>query len=151
MSYRYPIIIVTLLVSIGTFAHGETDAGRFQALIAGEWQGKAVHTPIGPTPYDIEFRKQNDLCLIGTAYNGFTHHTWVFCDDQGDLKLDFLSDFRGNDLPIHFKLVSEQEAIWTFHADSHDFMDVLMTIRENSGWIKIMHHGKLHVQINLER
>lgn len=151
LCFRILPVSLLLLVSFSVRPQTVTDAGKLQADLLGKWQGRAVHTPLGPTPYDIDFQRRDESCLSGTAYNGFTHHTWTFCEAAGQLLLDFLSDFRGNDRPIHFQLIDAEDSVLTFHAASHDFMDVLLSIGEERGWINILHHGKLHVRIELER
>lgn len=129
---------------------GPDNATGFLKKLLGKWQGRAVHTPVGPAPYDIEFIWQSKKCISGTADNGFSHHNWTFCQEKSDVTLDFLSDFRGNDQAIHLNAVSSHDGVMTFMADTHQFMQVLVAIDKNKGWMKIMHYGKLHVEIKLQ-
>jgi hypothetical protein len=119
--------------------------------MSGKWQGRAVHTPVGPTPYDIHFRGSEENCISGTADNNVSHHTWSFCNNADTLSLDFLSDFRGNDQWIHFQLKSQDGSIIVFRAESHPFMDVVVEVSEDKVDIKIMHYAKLHVEIVLQK
>lgn len=130
------------------------DTGEIPDIVTaleGDWQGRAVQTPVGPAPYDIRFRRVEGNCLRGTADNGFSQHTWTFCRDSGALTLAFLSDFRGNDQPIHMREISRRENSVVFHADSHDFMDVHLSVQEDSADVEVRHHGELHVHIRWRR
>ena len=150
-NYVYlPGLWCSVLLCISTVAAGTGDHDLLEAL-AGDWQGRAVQTPVGPAPYDIHFRRVEGNCIRGTADNGFSHHTWTFCRDSGALTLAFLSDFRGNDQPIHMREISRRENYVVFHADSHDFMDVFLSVREDSVDVEVRHHGELHVRIRWRR
>lgn len=120
------------------------------AGLRGNWTGTAVTTPIGPVAYDIQFQPAARDCLSGTAHPG-TNHTWTFCLRDGSLNLDFLTDFRGNRMPIRFRQMVYKDGIYTFKADTHDFMEVLVFVDESTAWMKIFHYGKLHVEIRLTR
>ncbi|MCZ6525501.1 MAG: hypothetical protein O6928_02935 [Gammaproteobacteria bacterium] len=132
-------------------AGGPDNATGFLKKLLGKWRGRAVHTPVGPTPYDIEFTWQSKNCISGTANNSFSHHNWTFCEEKSDVTLDFLSDFRGNDQTIHLNPLSMDDGVMTFMADTHQFMQVLVAIDKDKAWMKIMHYGKLHVEIKLQR
>ncbi len=151
LTCRCIVIFHLLVTSLTVSSQEKYDVRKFQEILIGEWNGQAVHTPVGPAPYDINFQWLSKDCISGTAYNGFSHHTWTFCVEGKNLKLDFLSDFRGNDQPIHFKPISEKDGVITFIADTHQFMEVLVAMNKEDGLIKVIHNGKLHVQINLER
>jgi hypothetical protein len=127
------------------------DAPAFLQSLRGEWDGRAVQTPAGPTPYDIHFAWTDDECLSGTANNGFSNHTWTFCRDGRELTLDFQSDFRGNREPIRFQAVSALNGAVVFHAESHPFMDVEISVSDHDVRIDVIHHEKLHVRIELRR
>ena len=123
---------------------------QFITVLSGPWSGTAVTTPVGPVAYDIIFNSMATDCVTGTAHPG-THHTWTFCVRDGAITLDFLTDFRGNSTPIHFRQLAYNEGAYTFKADTHDFMEVLVFADESMAWMKIIHYGKLHVEIRLTR
>ena len=111
----------------------------------------AIHTPVGPTPYDINFKYSNENCISGIANNNFSDHYWMFCDSSGNLTLEFMSDFRGNDRSILLQVISQDENVFVFRADTHQFMDVVVESGKDQVHIKIMHYGELHVAIELQR
>lgn len=125
-------------------------AHQFIAALRGPWSGTAVTTPLGPVAYDITFKPVPDECITGTANPG-THHTWTFCVHDKGLVLDFLTDFRGNRTPIHFRQLAYNDGVYSFKADTHDFMKVLVFAGESTAWMKIFHYGKLHVEIQLTK
>jgi len=122
---------------------------QFITRLIGNWSGTAVTTPIGPVAYDIRFRSVAGDCISGTAHPG-TNHTWTFCIRDGALSLDFLTDFRGNRMPIQFRKQAYKDGVYTLKADTHDFMEVLVFADESTAWMKIFHYGKLHVEIQLK-
>lgn len=126
-------------------------AEKFPGSLVGAWHGEAVQTPVGAVPYSIEFTKNTDGCISGTTDTGRANHTWTFCKLDAHLRLHFFTDFGGNETPINFEMTSTEQGVRTFFAKTHGFMQVLITVRENSGWIRIMHRGKLHVEIQLSR
>ncbi len=111
----------------------------------------AIHTPVGPTPYDINFQYSNENCISGIANNNFSDHYWMFCDSSGNLTLEFMSNFRGNDRSILLQVISQDENVFVFRADTHQFMDVVVEPGKDQVHIKIMHYGELHVAIELRR
>lgn len=121
------------------------------AILTGEWRGQAVQTPVGPVPYDIRFVPAGENCISGTADNDFSNHNWTFCCEDGALLLDFLSDFRGNETPIHMRAVSVRENTVVFHADSHAYMDVILSLQEDSTTVEVRHHDEPHVRIEWRR
>lgn len=128
-------------------------AGKPRLIIrdlTGQWSGTATTTPVGPVAYDITFKPETADCISGTAHPG-THHTWTFCPGARGLTLDFLTDFRGNQTPIHFRQLAYNDGVYTFKAATHEFMEVLVFAGEASAWMKIFHYGKLHVEIQLKR
>lgn len=144
-------VLAALIFPTQTLSRPVTDTERFLEALAGPWQGRAVQTPVGPAPYDIHFQWQGKDCISGTADNSFSHHTWTFCRGQSGLKLDFLSDFRGNDTPIHMKAVARRKEAVVFYAETHPFMEVILSVEQDSAWVDIMHDDKLHVRIQWRR
>ena len=122
---------------------------QFMTGLIGDWSGTAITTPVGPVGYDIRFRSVAGDCISGTAHPG-TNHTWTFCIRDGTLRLDFLTDFRGNSTPIRLRQLAFKDGIYTFKADTHDFMEVLVYAGKTTAWMKIFHYGKLHVEIQLK-
>ena len=110
-----------------------------------------MHTPVGQRPYDIEFKRIDSKCISGTADNGASLHTWTFCVENTELRLTFLSDFAGNTRPFYFKTIAYDEQFITFMADSHQFMKVQFKRSGKERWIRVIHHGKLHVEIKLNK
>lgn len=141
---------LSAIISLDTAAAGAAEPG-FLDMLAGEWQGRAVQTPVGPAPYGIRFQWTGKDCLGGTADNGFSNHTWTFCRTSAGLTLDFLSDFRGNQQPIHMRAVSRKDGELVFHAASHPFMDVLIFPGEQEIRVDVMHNNRLHVRIEWSR
>lgn len=117
--------------------------------LEGSWAGEAVHTPVGPTPYNIEFSRDGSDCVSGTAYTGFSNHTWTFCPAEDGVILHFLSDFRSNRDPIVLKPVRMEQGKVVFKSARITFMDVVLARTDDEFTIDIMHHGKLHVRIEL--
>ena len=95
------------------------------------------------------FSRNESGCVSGTAYTGFSNHTWTFCPAENGLNLNFLSDFRGNeDLILLESIYWEQEKV-VFKSDKIAFMDVILARAESKFVIDIMHHDELHVRIKL--
>lgn len=144
-------VLMVLFFPLTVHPQADMDAEQLLESLMGEWQGSAVQTPVGPAPYDIRFAWVDDNCISGTADNDFSNHTWTFCEDGSGLKLDFLSDFRGNREPIRFRDVSREQEKLIFHAASHPFMDVLIFPREREIRVDVMHYERLHVRIEWSR
>lgn len=117
--------------------------------LEGNWAGEAVHTPVGPAPYDINFRRDGAGCVSGTAHTGFSNHTWTFCPAEDGVSVKFLSDFRGNEAPILLKPIRTEQGKVVFKSAKITFMDVVLARTGDQFSIDIMHHGKLHVRIEL--
>ena len=117
--------------------------------LEGNWDGEAVHTPAGPVPYNIEFSEDDAGCVSGTADTGFSNHTWTFCPAGDGVMLEFVSDFRGNRDPIMLKPVRMEQGKVVFQSAEITFMDVVLARADDQVTIDIMHHGKLHVRIEL--
>ena len=95
------------------------------------------------------FSRNESGCVSGTAYTGFSNHTWTFCPAENGLNLNFLSDFRGNeDLILLESIYWEQKKV-VFKSDKIAFMDVILARAESKFVIDIMHHDELHVRIEL--
>lgn len=128
-----------------------SEPGKFIDTLLNDWQGVAVHTPVGELPYDLHFEKINKQCIQAIADNKFSQHRWHFCENEDKLSLLFFSNFRGNKEEINFRLVSRTEDVYHFRAPDLNFMDLLLQLNKNAVNIKINHHGMLHVEIQLNR
>ena len=144
-------LLLIALISIPCHPHSTELSlnGDWLPDLEGNWTGEAVHTPVGPTPYNIKFSKDGAGCVSGTAYTGFSNHTWMFCPAEDGVILEFLSDFRGNRDPIMLKPVRMEQGKVVLKSAEVTFMDVLLARADDLFTIDIMHHGKLHVRIEL--
>lgn len=142
-------LVVLLIVLISFPCYPQSFTNELLSSLEGSWRGEAVHTPAGPTPYNVVFSRNESGCVSGTAYTGFSNHTWTFCPAENGLNLNFLSDFRGNeDLILLESIYWEQKKV-VFKSDKIAFMDVILARAESKFVIDIMHHDELHVRIEL--
>jgi len=139
--------LLLIVITSSFIPAGSAEEHDFLAMLVGKWRGRAVQTPIGPSSYDIHFEWIDENCIAGIADNEFSNHTWTFCDKSEELTLAFLSDFRGNQQPIHMQVISREDGKLMFHADSHPFMDVLVFPMKRKVRVDVMHHNRLHVRI----
>ena len=141
-------LLLIALISIPCYPQSALEDELLSSL-EGSWRGEAVHTPIGPTPYNINFSQVDPGCVSGTAYTGFSNHTWTFCPAEDGVVLKFLSDFRGNEDRIVLKSIHEEQEKVVFKSAKIAFMDVILTRANSKFIIDIMHHDELHVRIEL--
>jgi hypothetical protein len=130
------------------------DAGRIDAFldrIEGPWQGQAVITPIGPRPYDIDFKWNSSGELAGAAHPGSSIHYWSFHREDEDLRLRFLTTFSGNRQPILMTANDEADGALIFRALRPDFLSVRIRAEPHTLVIQVFHHERLHVEIRLRR
>lgn len=144
-------LLLTALLFIPCHLHstGLSLSGDWLPSLEGNWAGEAVHTPVGPAPYDINFSRDDAGCVSGTAYTGFSNHSWTFCPAEDGVSVNFLSDFRGNEAPILLKSIRTEQGKIVFRSARITFMDVVLARTDDQISIDIMHHGKLHVRIEL--
>lgn len=142
---------VALALWLSGAAAGASTAGQFLDRLAGKWLGRAVHTPAGELPYDINFARTTPDCVQGVAAPGGANHHWKFCDAGGELILEFLSDFRGNRRPALLHRVSMENELATFASSTHEFMHIQIHFQDRAAWFRVYHHGRLHVAIWLIR
>lgn len=148
-TYARSSLVVLFIVLISSPCYSQSFTNELLSSLEGSWRGEAVHTPVGPTPYNVVFSRNESGCVSGTAYTGFSNHTWTFCPAENGLNLNFLSDFRGNeDLILLESIYWEQEKV-VFKSDKIAFMDVILARAESKFVIDIMHHDELHVRIEL--
>ena len=142
-----PVVLFIALISLPCYP--QSFPAELLSGLEGSWRGEAVHTPVGPTPYNVVFSRNEAGCVSGTAYTGFSNHTWTFCPAEDGINLNFLSDFRGNDDPILLESIHREQEKVVFKSAKIAFMDVVLARADNKFVIDIMHHGELHVRIEL--
>lgn len=142
-------LVVLLIVLISFPCYPQSVADELLSNLEGSWRGAAVHTPAGPTPYNVVFSRTESGCVAGTAYTGFSNHSWTFCPAEDGINLNFLSDFRGNDDLILLESIHLEQEKVVFKSAKIAFMDVILARADNKFVIDIMHHDELHVRIEL--
>ena len=141
-------LLLIALISIPCYPQSASEDELLSSL-EGNWHGEAVHTPVGPAPYNINFRRVDPGCVSGTAHTGFSNHTWTFCPAEDGVMVNFHSDFRGNKDRIALKSIREEQGKVVFKSAKIAFMDVIVTRADRNFIIDIMHHDELHVRIEL--
>lgn len=151
---RYIIPVLILLILPG-FARpdceGNRDVKAFFDLLSGAWQGEAVTTPVGPRPYNISFERREPLWIYGQAEPGAAVHHWGFYCEDGRLWLRFLSTFRGNRDPVLLEAIAITRSEIHFKANNPDFLELMVRPGQEHSQFEVLHHGKRHVLIELER
>ena len=147
--YERSSLVVLLIALISVPCYPQSFSNELLSSLEGSWRGKAVHTPVGPTQYDVVFSRNESGCVSGAAYTGFSHHTWTFCPAEDGIYVNFLSDFRGNDDPILLESIHLEQEKVVFKSAKIAFMDVILARSERKFVIDIMHHDELHVRIQL--
>ncbi|MCG8426896.1 MAG: hypothetical protein MI754_06020 [Chromatiales bacterium] len=126
-------------------------SGFFQSL-KGNWKGCAVKTPVGPRPYDIHFRYDEEGYLSGVADPGpVSDHHWAYQTEDGVLRLRFLSTFRGNEVPTWLSAVAKKGSTLTFRSEKVRKLKVEVTIIDTTQNIDIYLYDEPHVSIRLTR
>lgn len=119
--------------------------------LSGNWQGEAVTTPVGPRPYDISFERREPFWIYGQANPGAAIHHWGFYCEDAELRLRFLSTFRGNRDPVLLKAIRITDAEILFKAQKPAFLEVKIRPGYTHSVFEVLHHGERHVLIELER
>ena len=117
------LILLLASSSVSYSSCPSSDAQKLLHILANEWQGEAVITPLGPRSYDIHFQIRGENWIFGTANPGAALHHWGFYCEDNVLWLRFLSTFRGNTRPILFK-GSQRNDYWFFESDRLSHVDV---------------------------
>jgi len=123
----------------------------FMQTMAGDWQGRAITSPAGAMDYDLNFTRTSRDCVSASVNTGASDHVWTFCRSDGLLQLELQSDFLDDETPIQFKLLSRQQDDFIFRADSHEFMELVISLNRDNGRIRVLHDDELHVDIELTR
>ena len=121
------------------------------STLPGTWDGRAIETPVGPVDYEINVHQCGESVIAGVANTGASLHYWRFWKSNDELRLTFLSTFRGNQDPT--QLVSskfEDKTIW-FYAPELALLTVSVTLDEPNIHFRVFHHDKPHVYIRLTR
>jgi len=162
---RYPLVpvspmkryfVLALLLQILPFSarpdcEENSSVRTFFGLLSGDWQGQAVTTPVGPGPYDISFERREPFWIYGQAEPGASVHHWGFYCEDGKLWLRFLSTFRGNTNPVLLEATAIAADEIRFRANNPDFLEVTVRPGRDHSQFEVLHHGKRHVLIELER
>ncbi|MGB5582806.1 MAG: hypothetical protein WBO93_04285 [Gammaproteobacteria bacterium] len=155
----YRVLIVFLLALCIRSAYAAENATpvsshiteAFLTALPGDWDGSAIETPVGPVDYAISFHLCDADVIAGVAELSVSDHHWRFWQSDGELRLTFLSTFRGNQVPTQL-IVSKTEdnTIW-FHAPEVTLLTLSVTLAEPNVDIRVFHHHKPHVYIRLTR
>ena len=153
MQTRTMLVPVLLLVSAATWAECQQVAAvrLFFDRLSGDWQGEAVTTPIGPRPYDISFERRDAFWIYGQADPGAAIHHWGFYCEGSELRLRFLSTFRGNRNPVLLEAIGLKDDEIHFKAENPAFLEVKVRPGYTRSVFEVLHHGKRHVLIELKR
>lgn len=153
MKARVTLTVLCALVSATTWADCQQVPGvaLFFERLTGDWRGEAVITPVGPRPYDISFERREPFWMYGQADPGAAIHHWGFYCEDTELRLRFLSTFRGNRDPVLLEAVRITDAGAHFKAQTPAFLEVAVHPGSSRSVIEVLHHGERHVLIELAR
>lgn len=128
------------------------DIAHFFKILGKSWQGRATHTPVGPRPYDINFKRNALGHLEGAAHpSEFSTHYWTFYQEESTLKLRFLSTFGGNTQPLFLTATKVENNTWMFSSLQPRFVEVHIKPRIQTLEILIILRGEPHVEIHLKQ
>lgn len=157
-------LIIQLLIawlSWTSLAHaGDVDDGQilqprqiqgFLTAVEGHWRGRAVVTPAGPLPYDIDFQRTDANAVTGAADPGAAIHHWLFSAQGKTLRLRFLTTFDGNTKPMFLTASMRVGNRYVFNAEQRDDLTVSVTPDPEAIDIEVFLRGDAHVLIKLRR
>lgn len=124
---------------------------QFLLSLEGEWIGKAEITPIGPVNYDITFKRTKKTQVEGAVKLKAATHYWTFYEDKNQLKLLFLTTFRGNTKPIDLEVCEWDKDGVLFQAKKPELLSLRVMSSADQLSIDIFHWDKLHVSIRLNK
>jgi len=154
---RVLIIWLLVLSSLSAYAaasvapRSEDIIDRFIATLPGSWDGRAIETPVGPVDYIIGFHLCEKDVIAGVAELSVSDHHWRFWRSDGELRLTFLSTFRGNQEPVQLVVTETRENTISLHAPELALLTLSVTMIESNIHIRVFHHHKPHVYIRLTR
>ncbi len=124
---------------------------RFFAALPGSWDGRAIETPVGPMDYAIQFHECEPDVTAGVATLRVSDHHWRFWRADEELRLTFLSTFRGNrDATELVATRIEGDTIW-FRAPDLELLTLSVALRDSIIDIHVQHYEQPHVYIRLTR
>lgn len=124
---------------------------QFFTVLPGTWTGQAIETPVGPVDYAITFHLCDQGVIAGVSELSVSDHHWRFWRLDNELRLTFLSTFRGNQDPTQLVVSkTEQNTVW-FHAPELGLLTLSLTLAEPVVDIRVFHHHQPHVYIRLTR
>ncbi|MCZ6892599.1 MAG: hypothetical protein O7H40_00960 [Gammaproteobacteria bacterium] len=143
------LALVICMIAGSSFAAKQSPEGIFLQNLIGPWKGRAIRTPVGPVSYDITFARIESGAVTGTANPGAALHHWRFFVANGQLRLRFLSTFRGNTKPtwLYTEEVSSVGAFFRGRDLEHLTVNIEMNVNELR--IDIFLHDAPHVSIRL--
>jgi hypothetical protein len=151
---------VSLLILYLICSAGAADASKllttecFTTFLTGlekPWYGRATHTPVGPRPYDITFKRHPQGHLKGAARpSEISTHYWTFYQEDQALKLRFLSTFAGNTQPLLLRATEIVKNTWIFKTPRLRFLEVHVKPQAQALDIVIFLRGERHVEIHLK-
>ena len=147
MSFALAFIFVCAASPATEDSTSETE--NFLDKLLGDWHGEAVRTPIGPNEYDINFSRQADGSVAGVADTGPSLHYWTFMHSDGELRVRFLTTFRGNTKPIWLKVESRSPETFKFRAEQPPYLRVDVSPDPSRTTIGVFLHEAPHVDIVL--
>jgi len=141
-----------LYLHAGALAKADTPAhAAFLDALVDNWDGRAVRTPHGPLPYDIEFSRSADGAIAGLADPGAALHHWRFLVEDGQLRLRFLTTFGGNTTLIWLNAETVSQTAVMFRAEDPPSLHVRVTNTGEEVNMDVFLHGEPHVNIRLLR
>lgn len=143
------LLAVTVLINVNA-ADDDLAAAEFLDTLAGRWKGRALRTPRGPLPYDIDFTRDVDGSVSGIANPGAALHHWTFFIQENRVRLRFLTSFGGNTEPVRLTSVGASPGgAWIFKAEDPPYLEVQVKPHSDNIDIFIKLRGKPHVDIRL--
>jgi|GEM_PF-1287916 len=151
------ILILNLLIlhSVSSFAadlvlpHPNKILHKLFTTLPGNWDGRAIETPIGPVEYAINFYQCDKNMVAGVAELNVSNHHWQFRLVDDELHLTFLSTFRGNQEPIQLRISKAENNTIRFYAPKLALLTLSVTKIDENIHIRVFHHRKPHVYIRL--
>ncbi|MCG8094138.1 MAG: hypothetical protein JAZ17_11025 [Candidatus Thiodiazotropha endolucinida] len=151
-SYLTAVLLGLLSVSAASETHLSGD--RMEQLLQslpGFWMGEAVETPVGRMNYDMVFHTCSDGIVAGVAKTGASLHYWQFIPNQDNHRIRFLSTFRDNRSPTVLLPQPTEGRALSFHAPDLKMLTLTINHSPTVINIRVFHHGKPHVHIQLSQ
>ncbi|MCU7865110.1 MAG: hypothetical protein KZQ92_14155 [Candidatus Thiodiazotropha sp. (ex Lucinoma borealis)] len=148
--YLTAILIGLSPISAGSESHlpGDRTEQLLQSL-PGFWMGEAIETPVGRMNYDIVFHDCSDRIVAGVAKTGASLHYWQFIRSQENYRIRFLSTFMGNRIPIELLPQPIEGTALNYYAPDMKMLTLAIKHSPTVIDIRVFHHGKSHVHIQL--